>query len=59
MFHRYLGLASIFGIDTVWILPFDIHDRRGYLSMAAFGVAVIPLGLLIRKINGKLLFNRQ
>merc|ERR1719507_1210602 len=26
MFHRYLGLASIFGIDTVWILPFDIHD---------------------------------
>jgi len=42
----------MFGIDTVGILPFDIKNR-GYLSFAAFLIAVIPLGVLIRRLNGK------
>jgi hypothetical protein len=42
----------MFGIDTVGILPFDIKNR-GYLSFAAFLIAVIPLGVLIRRLNLK------
>ena len=52
MFHRYLGLATMFGIDTVWMLPFDIKNRANVL-MAAFGIAVIPLGLLEKNLSGK------
>ena len=45
MFHRYLGLATMFGIDSVWMLPFDIKNRAN-VSIAVFGVAVVPLGIL-------------
>ena len=53
MFHRHLGIATMFGIDTIGILPFDIKSR-GYLSYAAFLIAAVPFGVLLKRMNGKL-----
>ena len=50
MFHRYLGLATMFGINTVWILPFNIKNRAN-VSLLAFCAAVIPFGFLERKLS--------
>ena len=53
MFHRYLGLATMFGINTVWILPFNIKNRAN-VSLVTFCAAVIPFGLLERKLSLKM-----
>ena len=46
-FHRHLGLATMFGMDTFWVHHFD-GKERGFISFATFVISVIPLGILIR-----------
>ena len=46
-FHRHLGLATMFGMDTFWAHHFD-GKERGFISFATFVISVIPLGILIR-----------
>ena len=47
MFHRHLGLATMFGIDTIWLHQFN-GKERGFISFITFVISVIPLGILIR-----------
>ena len=51
VFHRYLGIAAMFGIDAIWILPypFNINNHVNILPFA-FCISVIPFALIEKNL---------
>ena len=47
IFHRHLGLATMFGMDSIWAHQFTGKERLLVL-FSTFVLSIVPLGILIR-----------